>query len=287
MNKKQRVLFCAGFPRAGSTLLLNILAQNPRLFPTPTSGLISFVINVRDSWNQNDVCLSNGEAYIYPKICTMLKNMIIGYYENQVLNGLLPIDKNRAWINYIDLLDEIFDCEIKILFPIRHVGDCIISMEKMNRKSILNNHGDNGNWLNEQTTIGRAENFIKDDGVFGQTILYLREIIYRDYTNRLVFVPYNDMLMHPKSTFERIYTELNLCKYDHNFNTIQQVLIENDMHHGFAPNSLHKIKEGKLIKPSSRDNSIFSDDYIVKLENERFKDINDFINQISIVKGIL
>lgn len=33
MHKNQRVLFMAGFPRVGSTLLANIFAQNSKFYP--------------------------------------------------------------------------------------------------------------------------------------------------------------------------------------------------------------------------------------------------------------
>lgn len=287
MDKKQKVLFMGGFPRAGSIIMANILAQNPKLFPTPTSGLVGSVYQIRDNWRQNDIYKSNGEEYIYPKIRTMVKNMIIGYYEKEVLQGKLPIDKNRSWAGGLDFLDEVFDCKVKMVFPIRHVGDCVISMEKMNRKSTLNNHGDNGNYINEQTTVGRAENFVKDDGVFGQPILKLREMMYRGYRDRIVFVPYNDMLTYPTETFNRIYDELRLERFEHDFENIKQTLFEQDLHHGFAPHSLHSIREGKLDSPRTRDNSIFQGDFIQKIENERFKDVTDFINEISIVKGII
>ena len=284
MHKNQKVLFCSGFPRAGSTLLMNILAQNPIFFPTPTSGLISSVLSVRDNWKGNDVYKSNGEEYIYPKIRTMLKNMIIGFYQKEVLEGKIPIDKNRIWTSHIDLLEEIFNCKIKILFPIRHICDCIISMEKVNRISTVNNHGDNGNWLNERTTVGRAENFIKDDGIFGMPILFLREIIYRNLQDRLIFVPYNDMLIYPDEVFKNLYDQLNIQYYQHDFDNIKQVILEQDMHHGFAPNSLHKIGEGKLQLPKSRDNyNIFKKEYLDDIENNRFNDITQFINSISIV----
>ena len=284
MDNKQRILFMSGFPRAGSTILMNILAQNPKFHPTPTSGLIASVLSIRDNWKGNDIYKSNGEEYIYPKIKTMLKNMIIGFYQKEVLENKIPIDKNRSWANSLFFLEEIFDCKIKIIYPIRHIGDCVISMERVNRKSTIINHGDNGNFLNEQTTIGRAENFIKDDGVFGQPILHLRELLYRGCGDRLVFVPYDDMLTYPNEVFNRLYDELGLDRFKHDFNNIKQTVFEQDLHHGFSPNSLHKIKEGKLELPKSRDNSIFTDDYIEKIETERFGDVTNFINEISIVK---
>lgn len=287
LDKKQKVLFMAGFPRAGSSLINNILAQNPKLFPTPTSGLVGSVNSIKDNWRQNDIYKSNGEKYIYPKIKYMIKNMIIGFYQEQVIKGQLPIDKNRGWAGGLDFLDEIFDCKVKLIYPIRHIGDCIISMEKMNRISTLNNHGDNGNWLNEQTTLGRAENFIKEDGVFGQPILKLREMLYRGYEDRIIFVPYNDMLTYPNETFNRIYDELGIERFEHNFENIKQVLFEEDIHHGFAPDSLHKIREGNLLPPNKRDNTIFKGDYILDLELKKFGDITDFINKISTIKGII
>lgn len=277
----------AGFPRAGSTLLANILAQNPKLYPSPTSGLIASFINLRDNWKQNDIYKSSGEDYIIPKIKGSLKYMLIGHYERQIEKGQMPIDKNRGWTGLLDTLDEVFGCKVQIIYPIRHIGDCVISMEKVNRKSSIISHGDNGNWLNEKTTVGRAENFLKDDGIFGQPIVSLREAIYRKEHTRFIFVPYNDMLTYPHETFNRIYDQLGMEKFTHDFENVKQVLFEQDMHHGFAPNSLHKIREGMLERPTPRDLSIFHTEYIRNLENNRFKDITDFINANSIIKGVI
>ena len=56
------------------------------------------------------------------------------------------------------------------------------------------------------------------------------------------------------------------------------------MHHGFAPHSLHSIKEGKLQQPKSRDETIFKFDYLNKIDNERFGDMTDLINNMTITK---
>lgn len=280
MDKNQKVLFMSGFPRAGSTLLSNILLQNNKLFPTPTSGLITTVTQVKNNWLGNDIYKSNGEEYIYPKIKTMLKNMIIGFYQKEVLNGQIPIDKNRGWTGMIDFLDEIFNCKVKIIFPIRKISECVVSMERVNRKSTVNNHGDNGNWLNEQTTLGRAENFLKDDGVMGTHILRLKELGYRNELDRLVFVSYDNLLNYPNQTFELLYNQLELPFYQHDFENIKQNINENDMFHGFAPNSLHKIKEGKLMKKTYKP-EFFDQNYLDKIDNERYEDITKIIDSLN------
>lgn len=41
----------SGLPRAGSTLLCNILAQNPRFHATATSGILEMLFRVRNGWD--------------------------------------------------------------------------------------------------------------------------------------------------------------------------------------------------------------------------------------------
>lgn len=284
--EKQKVLFMCGFPRAGTTLLANILNQNPNFYGTPTSGLIGSVLSIRDNWRGSDIYKSNGEEYIYPKIKTMLKGMIEGFYEKEIAEGKIPIDKNRTWTGQIDLLEEIFNTKIKIIYPVRHIVDCCISMERKNRKSTLTNHGDNGNWLNEQSTKGRCENFIKDDGVFGLPLLYLREMIYRHQTDRLILVVYDDLLTYGQEILNNIYDQLELPRFNHDLENIIQTIKEDDLMHGFAPGILHKINEGKLTKPRQRDMTIYDKAYMHHIENERFGDITQFINNYSNVNKI-
>ena len=275
------ILFMSGFPRAGSTLLANILNQNPKLYSTPTSGLIGSILSIRDSWKQNAIYRSNGEKYTYPKIKNMMKMMLLGFYYDQINDGVIPIDKNRAWVGHVDMLNILLDSDYKIIFPIRNVVDCCISMEVMNRKGALLNHGDNGSWINEQTTHGRIHNFLKDDGVFGLPITYLRDLIYRGETDKLVIVPYDNLLKHPKLMLDKIHNELNLPHFDYDLNNMKQTIVEYDTEHGFAPNTLHKIMEGKLLPPRPRKHNIISDKDIQEIENN-YKDIHDFMLKKSI-----
>ena len=280
---EQKVLFMSGFPRAGTTLLMNILAQNQIFHGTPTSGLIGSVINLRDNWRSSDIYKSNREEYIYPKVRNMMGGMVEGFYKDEIAQGKIPIDKNRTWTGQFDLLDEIMGCRVKFIFPVRHIVDCCISMEKKNRVSTVTNHGDNGNWMNEQSTKGRSENFIKDDGVFGLPLLYLREMIYRHQTDRLVVVPYDDLLTNGQQTLDKLYDQLGLPRFQHDLINIKQTIVEDDMMHGFQPGALHKINEGKLTPPTPRDMTIFDQTYINNIEKERFADVTQFINNHSTV----
>jgi sulfotransferase len=275
---KQNVFFMTGFPRAGSTLLMNILAQNPKFLGSPTSGLLNTVMKVRDSWKKNDLYRSMDELYIYPKIRTMLKGMITGFYKKELSENIIPIDKNRIWPGHIDLLDEIFETRVKFIYPIRHIIDCLISMERIRRKSKVNHYG-SSSWINEQTTIGRASNSLKNDGFFGLPIVYLREILYRKEFDRLMLVPYDNLINNPEYTLKRLYDQLGIEYFQHDFKNITQTIIEHDLQHGYAPNSLHKIKEGELRSLNPRDMTIFDANFINRIENEKYKDITRLIKK--------
>jgi len=271
---KQNIFFMAGFPRAGSTLLMNILAQNPRFHGSPTSGLINSIIQLKENWKTNPIYLANGENYIYPRIKTMMKGMLEGFYQNELLQNIIPIDKNRAWTGNFDLLDELFDSKVKFIYPIRHIIDCLISLEKIERKSTLIKMPTK---TQDLTTVGRAETALGDEGVFGLPITYLREILYRKEWDRLLLVPFDDLLKYPEPTLKRLYFQLGVEYFEHDLNNIKQTIFEEDIHHGYAPNSLHKIKEGTILPPNPRDLSIYDSEFINAIEKDRYKDITDFI----------
>lgn len=50
MNKTY--YFISGLPRSGSTLLCNILAQNPRFYVSATSGILDVMFGVRNQWDK-------------------------------------------------------------------------------------------------------------------------------------------------------------------------------------------------------------------------------------------
>jgi len=275
MDNKQSIFFISGFPRAGSTLLMNILAQNPKFHGTPTSGLITSLISVRENWKINNVYLSNSESYVYPRIQSMMKNMIEGFYQKELSNNIIPIDKNRAWVGNLDLLDEIFETKTKFIYPIRHIIDCLISLERVGRKSSIIKTPRN---TQDLTTIGRAEVMLSNEGVLGLPIIYLREILYRKEWDRLLLVPFNDLLNYPEATMKRLYYQMEIEYFPHDLNHINQTIYERDIHHGYAPNSLHKIKEGKILPPNPRDLTIYNDEFIKRIEVDLFKDITKFID---------
>ena len=49
----QKIFYQSSLPRAGSTLLQNIMGQNPLFHVTPTSGMIDMMLGTRIGYNGN------------------------------------------------------------------------------------------------------------------------------------------------------------------------------------------------------------------------------------------
>ena len=49
----EKLFFQSSLPRAGSTMLQNILAQNPDVYATPTSGVLELIYGARANYSSS------------------------------------------------------------------------------------------------------------------------------------------------------------------------------------------------------------------------------------------
>ena len=49
----KKILYNSSLPRSGSTIIQNILAQNPEIYPTPTSGVFEMVNSIRTVYSNS------------------------------------------------------------------------------------------------------------------------------------------------------------------------------------------------------------------------------------------
>ena len=99
--------FIAGLPRSGSTMLCNILKQNPDIHSEAVSSLSSLVGSIHANWNGFD---TNKE---YPNEVSKrgaLSGVMDGYYKH--IDKPIVFDKDRQWISQIGLLEDILQKKI-------------------------------------------------------------------------------------------------------------------------------------------------------------------------------
>lgn len=231
--KTKTLHLVAGLPRSGSTMIINLLKQNPSIDGAAVSSLCSIVSNIHQNWDNLE---ANKE---YPndtaKINT-LRGIIEGYHLSSPKD--IIFDKDRMWVSRIGIVESLLQREIKILCPVRNPAEILSSFEKIRRnnptKVIASDLSGNS------TIASRCMYYSNPDGVLGISHAAIKDAIVSGYLDRLLFVDYNKFCNTPKTELKRIYDFFELPSFKHNFEKIEQTEVYNDLATGH-PN-LHKIK---------------------------------------------
>jgi sulfotransferase len=273
----QRIHYLSGLPRSGSTLFAQIIGQNPKFYPTPTSGFINFFVHAKKNWKSNNEFAAEGLEKIEPRVNNAFRGMFEGYFHEELSQGKIVFDKSRGWVFYLEYLKEIFqNPDIKIICMVRDIRAILASFEKLFRqRSISYPEPSDEDFVESQTVEGRANILLRANGVVGLPIIRLQDAIRR-HPNNIVLVSYKGLLNDPKWVFNFLHEHLELPKFEYDFNNIKQVTHEHDVYHGYK--GLHDIKEGPITPPEDIPwQGMFEDQFIDEI-GQRYSFLNNIAN---------
>ena len=241
---EKEILFINGMPRSGSTLLCNILAQNPDFHTTPTSGLSELINGIHQFWKTNSVIKASEPQ---EKQLRIIKDLFQSYHSDT--DRPVVFNKSRGWSGIIELIELALEREIKILTTIRPLPQIIASMEKLYRKEIKNINSPMMRGQEMLTLESRINTWTSPTGFIGGTFNSIQDAFFRGHSKKFHFVEYTKLTSNPKSVIEDVYDFLEKPYFNHDFNNVQQYTIENDAEHGFT--DLHTIRP--VIVPQKDD----------------------------------
>ncbi len=229
--------FIAGMPRAGSTLLCNILAQNPRFHTTATSGIMDVMFGVRNSW---DNLVEFKAAPNEPAKKRVLRGILESYYSD--IQKPVIFDKCRGWLSLIEMAEYVLDRKVKIIVPVRDTRDVLASFEKLWRENAKGGQigAEAQNYFQFQTAQGRTEFWLRKDQPVGLALSRIADALQRGLADRLFFVEFEALTSAPEETMQALYAFLGEEYFPHNFKHVEQVTWEDDSVHGFK--NLHTIR---------------------------------------------
>jgi sulfotransferase len=242
--------FVAGLPRTGSTLLMNLLGQNPAHYVTPTSGLIELFVMIKNRWPEFLEFKAEGLEMVKPRILGALRGLLAGYYEPEYSAGKTVFDKSRGWLQYIEPLEEALGRRVRVIVTVRDVRAIIASFETLYRKrSIEYREPTDEAFFQCQTIEGRAEVLLNPKSVLGLTIARLRDALARGMGDRLVIIPYRALTTCPQETLTLLHMALGLQPYEYDPQNVAQITHEDDHFHGMPLHTIRSQVEPPLDCP--------------------------------------
>lgn len=227
----EKIFYQSSLPRAGSTLLQNILAQNPDIYATPTSGVLELVFAARGNYTDSPEFKAQDPEVMKTAFQAFCKEGMDAYY-NSITDRKYIVDKSRGWGIHYDFLQFVRGEEPKIICMVRDLRDIFASMEKNYRKNpdkadpILN-------WSSMQgTTVPKRIDIWAQNPPVGMAIERLSELFRMGTDAKMLFVKFEDLCLYPETEMQRIYQYLDIPYYQHDFDNIEQVTKEDDEVYG-------------------------------------------------------
>ena len=224
------IFFQSSLPRAGSTLLQNIMGQNPEFYVTPTSGVLELVYAARANYSTSPEFKAQDQQLMRDGFLSFCKGGVEGFF-GAVTDKPYVLDKSRGWGIHYGFLNAFYP-NPKIICMVRDPRDIYTSMEKNFRKS---QHMDSGvvnhAEMKGTTTEKRIDMWVNSQPV-GLAMERLQQIINEGISDKMLFVKFEDLCSQPSIEMERIYKYLEIPHFEHDFNNVKQITVEDDSVYG-------------------------------------------------------
>lgn len=244
---QRKIYFNSSLPRSGSTLVQNILAQNPRFYCTPTSGLLDLLLAARKNYTDLAEFKAQDPDVMKRAFLAFCRFGIHGYFDG-ITDKPICVDKCRGWYHYYEWLEQ-FSPQPKIFCCIRDIRGIISSMDKVFRKNKhLADVNDNQFTMNMMTSAARAANWLSSAPV-GVALTRLLAAAQTGVIQKMHFIRFEDLTVNPRPVMHALYEYLQEPYFEHDFAHVKQITQENDSWHGMYGD--HKIRE--QVKPVPND----------------------------------
>jgi sulfotransferase len=249
----KRMAYVTGLPRAGSTLLCQLLGIHPHVYSiNHSSPLANLLEQMRHGLSDSPFLLAQLDVdfeLAYERIVNAFRGFINGW--NEETDRPLVVDKNRSWLGMVQtvqLLDPGFRMLVCVRDPIQILG----SIESQHQKTLLLDFPDhmapNSPWF-------RGDTLFSNNGVVGGPLRAIENLqdIPDDcgIKERVYFVIFEKLVNDPPGEMSRIFTWLGLpdCAIDpdilpvkpHESDSYYRYKYRHATHPKISPPPLHRV----------------------------------------------
>ena len=220
-----------GLPRAGSTLLCQLLAQHPEIHcEGQSSPLCNALLGIRRMVSDDQFFLSqldNSFGTSYAHLASAMQGFLRGWHHDCRKKAV--VDKNRAWLHAIELLLHI-EPEARLVVCLRELGQIYGSIEAQHQKTILVDFIDH---LADYDRFGRADMLFAKDKAIGAPLISLHAVqdLPAEVQKRLYFLRFEDLMSQPTACMSHLYTWLGLSPFEIDPEKLAIGVQESDSHY--------------------------------------------------------
>ncbi len=235
-----------GLPRAGSTLLCQMLAQHPEIdCEGHSSPLCNMLLGLRRMVSDDQFFLAQLDSSFdksYANLAGAMQGFLQGWHRDT--GKKVVVDKNRAWLHAIEMLLQIAP-EAKLIVCLRELGQIYGSIEAQHQKTILVDFIDH---LADFDRFGRADMLFAKDKAIGAPLISIHAVqdLPTEVQKRLYFLRFEDLVERPVQCMSHIYAWLGLSPYEIDPGNLAVAAHESDSH--YRMKYLHK-QSGSIAKP--------------------------------------
>ena len=236
-----------GLPRAGSTLLCQLLAGHPDIHcEGHSSPLCNLLLGIRRMVSDDTFFLSQLDRQFdrsYAHLATAMQGFLRGWHHDG--EKTLVVDKNRAWLHAIELLLHI-EPEARLIVCLRELGQVYGSIEAQHQRTILVDFADH---LADFDRFGRADMLFAKDKAIGAPLISLHAVpdLPPHVQKRLYFLRFEDLMERPQDCMSHLYTWLGVTPFTLDPNRLTVREQESDSH--YRMKYPHGQRE-QIIKPA-------------------------------------
>lgn len=226
-----RFVGVTGLPRAGSTLLCQLLAAHPDIHcEGQSSPLCNALLGIRRMVSEDQFFLSqldNSFERSYRHLASAMRGFLRGWHQG--CGKTVVVDKNRAWLHAIEMLLHI-EPEARLIVCLRELGQVYGSIESQHQRTILVDFIDH---LADFDRFGRADMLFAKDKAIGAPLVSLQAVVDlpKSVQERLYFVRFEDLMEQPAKCMSHLYAWLGLPPFEIDPEDLKTGIQESDSHY--------------------------------------------------------
>ena len=229
----RRIAYVTGLPRAGSTLLCQLLGVHPDIYSIGHSSPLAHALQkLRYNLSDDPFLLAQMDVefdVVYARLMRAYRGFMNGWFAEA--SEPLVVDKNRAWLGMVDTVHHL-DPDFRMLVCVREPGQIYGSVEAQHQKTLLLDFPDH---LAGHSRYTRADKLFKDSGVIGQPLRAIQALqdLAPELRQRLYFVVFERLMSDPHAVMQDLFKWLELPALELDLDELPTRPGESDSHYRF------------------------------------------------------